>query len=159
MKVEHTFKPIYNKKSKILILGSFPSVKSRENNFYYAHPKNRFWKLISKILNTKEPITIEDKTKLILNNKLAIYDVIKSCEIQGSSDSSIKNVEINDINYIIKNSSIEKIIFNGNKAYELYNKYEINKFSNTKVLPSSSPANARYSFEGLYTIWSKELVL
>lgn len=159
MKVVHTFKPIYNKKSKILILGSFPSVKSREDNFYYAHPKNRFWKLISKILNTKEPITIEDKTKLILNNKLAIYDVIKSCEIQGSSDSSIKNVEINDINYIIKNSSIEKIIFNGNKAYELYNKYEINKFSNTKVLPSSSPANARYSFEGLYTIWSKELVL
>lgn len=157
MKVVHTFKPIYNKKSKILILGSFPSVKSRENNFYYAHPKNRFWKLISKILNTKEPITIEDKTKLILNNNLAIYDVIKSCEIQGSSDSSIKNVEINDINYIIKNSSIEKIIFNGNKAYELYNKYEINKFSNTKVLPSTSPANARYSFEKLYNMWFKEL--
>lgn len=157
MKVEHTFKPIYNKKSKILILGSFPSVKSRENNFYYAHPKNRFWKLISKILNTKEPITIEDKTKLILNNKLAIYDVIKSCEIQGSSDSSIKNVEINDINYIINNSSIEKIIFNGNKAYELYNKYETNKFSNTKVLPSTSPANARYSFEKLYNVWFKEL--
>ena len=157
MKVVHTFKPIYNKKSKILILGSFPSVKSRENNFYYAHPKNRFWKLISKILNTKEPITIEDKTKLILNNNLAIYDVIKSCEIQGSSDSSIKNVEINDINYIINNSSIEKIIFNGNKAYELYNKYEINKFSNTKVLPSTSPANARYSFEKLYNMWFKEL--
>ena len=141
MKVEHTFKPIYSKDSKILILGSIPSVVSREDNFYYAHPKNRFWKLISKILNVKEPITIEDKTKLILNNKLAIYDVIKSCEIQGSSDSSIKNVEINDINYIINNSSIEKIIFNGNKAYELYNKYEKNKFSNTKVLPSTSPAN------------------
>lgn len=159
MKVEHTFKPIYNKDSKILILGSIPSIISREYNFYYAHPKNRFWKLISKILNVKEPITIEDKTKLILNNNLAIYDVIKSCEIQGSSDSSIKNVEINDINYIINNSSIEKIIFNGNKAYELYNKYETNKFSNTKVLPSTSPANARYSFEDLYTIWSKELVL
>ena len=159
MKVEHTFKPIYSKDSKILILGSIPSVVSREDNFYYAHPKNRFWKLISKILNVKEPITIEDKTKLILNNKLAIYDVIKSCEIQGSSDSSIKNVEINDINYIINNSSIEKIIFNGNKAYELYNKYEKNKFSNIEVLPSTSPANARYSFEDLYTIWSKELVL
>lgn len=157
MKVEHTFKPIYSKDSKILILGSIPSVVSREDNFYYAHPKNRFWKLISKILNVKEPITIEDKTKLILNNKLAIYDVIKSCEIQGSSDSSIKNVEINDINYIINNSSIEKIIFNGNKAYELYNKYEKNKFSNTKVLPSTSPANARYSFEKLYKMWFKEL--
>lgn len=157
MKVEHTFKPIYSKDSKILILGSIPSIISREDNFYYAHPKNRFWKLISKILNVKEPITIEDKTKLILNNKLAIYDVIKSCEIQGSSDSSIKNVEINDINYIINNSSIEKIIFNGNKAYELYNKYEKNKFSNTKVLPSTSPANARYSFEKLYKMWFKEL--
>ena len=157
MKVEHTFKPIYSKDSKILILGSIPSVVSREDNFYYAHPKNRFWKLISKILNVKEPITIEDKTKLILNNNLAIYDVIKSCEIQGSSDSSIKNVEINDINYIINNSSIEKIIFNGNKAYELYNKYEKNKFSNTKVLPSTSPANARYSFEKLYNVWFKEL--
>ena len=157
MKVEHTFKPIYSKDSKILILGSIPSVVSREDNFYYAHPKNRFWKLISKILNVKEPITIEDKTKLILNNNLAIYDVIKSCEIQGSSDSSIKNVEINDINYIINNSSIEKIIFNGNKAYELYNKYETNKFSNTKVLPSTSPANARYSFEKLYNVWFKEL--
>ena len=159
MKVVHTFKPIYNQKSKILILGSFPSVKSREDNFYYAHPKNRFWKLISKILNIKEPITIEDKTKLILNNNLAIYDVIKSCEIQGSSDSSIKNVEINDINYIINNSSIEKIIFNGNKAYELYNKYETNKFSNTKVLPSTSPANAKYTLEDLCKIWSMELVL
>lgn len=159
MKVEHTFKPIYSKDSKILILGSIPSVVSREDNFYYAHPKNRFWKLISKILNVKEPITIEDKTKLILNNKLAIYDVIKSCDIEGSADSSIKNVEINDINYIINNSSIEKIIFNGNKAYELYNKYEKNKFSNTKVLPSTSPANARYSFEDLCKIWSKELVL
>lgn len=157
MKVEHTFKPIYSKDSKILILGSIPSVVSREDNFYYAHPQNRFWKIISKIYNEKIPTTKEEKTKLILNNNLAIYDVIKSCEIQGSSDSSIKNVEINDINYIINNSSIEKIIFNGNKAYELYNKYETNKFSNTKVLPSTSPANARYSFEKLYNVWFKEL--
>lgn len=159
MKVEHTFKPIYSKDSKILILGSIPSVVSREDNFYYAHPKNRFWKLISKILNVKEPITIEDKTKLILNNKLAIYDVIKSCDIEGSADSSIKNVKLNNLDEIIKKSKIEKIIFNGNKAYELYNKYEKNKFSNIEVLPSTSPANARYSFEKLYKIWSKELVL
>lgn len=157
MKVEHTFKPIYSKDSKILILGSIPSVVSREDNFYYAHPKNRFWKLISKILNVKEPITIEDKTKLILNNKLAIYDVIKSCDIEGSADSSIKNVKLNNLDLLIQKSKIEKIIFNGNKAYELYNKYEKNKFSNTKVLPSTSPANARYSFEKLYNVWFKEL--
>ena len=159
MKVEHTFKPIYNKDSKILILGSIPSVVSREDNFYYAHPQNRFWKLISKILNVKEPITIEDKTKLILNNKLAIYDVIKSCDIEGSADSSIKNVKLNNLDLLIQKSKIEKIIFNGNKAYELYNKYEKNKFSNTKVLPSTSPANAKYTLEDLCKIWSKELVL
>lgn len=159
MKVEHTFKPIYNKKSKILILGSIPSVVSREYNFYYAHPKNRFWKLISKILNVKEPITKEEKTKLILNNNLAIYDVIKSCDIEGSADSSIKNVKLNNLDLLIQKSKIEKIIFNGNKAYELYNKYEKNKFSNTKVLPSTSPANAKYTLEDLCKIWSKELVL
>ena len=159
MKVEHTFKPIYSKDSKILILGSIPSVVSREDNFYYAHPKNRFWKLISKILNVKEPITKEEKTKLILNNNLAIYDVIKSCDIEGSADSSIKNVKLNNLDLLIQKSKIEKIIFNGNKAYELYNKYEKNKFSNTKVLPSTSPANAKYTLEDLCKIWSKELVL
>ena len=159
MKVEHTFKPIYSKDSKILILGSIPSVVSREDNFYYAHPKNRFWKIISKIYNEKIPTTKEEKTKLILNNNLAIYDVIKSCDIEGSADSSIKNVKLNNLDLLIQKSKIEKIIFNGNKAYELYNKYEKNKFSNTKVLPSTSPANAKYTLEDLCKIWSKELVL
>lgn len=159
MRVEHTFEPIYNKESKILILGSIPSVKSRENDFYYGHPKNRFWNLIAKIYNEKTPTKIYEKEKLILKNSLAIYDVIKSCDIQGSSDSSIKNVEINDINSIIQSSNIKKIIFNGNKAYELYQKYEKNKFKNIVCLPSTSPANARFSFEKLYDIWSQELVL
>lgn len=159
MRIKHTFKPIYNKESKILILGSIPSVKSRENNFYYGHPKNRFWNLIAKIYNVKIPITIHEKEALILNNNLAIYDVIKSCDIEGSSDSSIKNVKINDINSIIQSSNIKKIIFNGNKAYELYNKYEKNKFKNIACLPSTSPANAKFSFEKLFELWSKELVL
>lgn len=159
MKVEHTFKPIYSKDSKILILGSIPSVISREDNFYYAHPQNRFWKIISKIYNEKIPTTKEEKTKLIINNNLAIYDVIKSCDIEGSADSSIKNVKLNNLDLLIQKSKIEKIIFNGNKAYELYNKYEKNKFSNTKVLPSTSPANAKYTLEDLCKIWSKELVL
>lgn len=158
MRVEHTFKPIYNKNSEILILGSIPSVKSRENNFYYGHPKNRFWSLIAKIYNENVPNTIYEKEKLILNNKLAIYDVIKSCDIQASSDSSIKNAKINDINSIIQNSNIKKVIFNGNKSYELYNKYEKNKFKNLIVLPSTSPANARFSFEDLYEIWKKKLI-
>lgn len=159
MRVKHTFKPIYNKESKILILGSIPSVKSRENNFYYGHPKNRFWELIAKIYNKKLPVTINEKIDLILRNNLAIYDVIKSCKIEGSSDSSIKNVEINDINKIILDSSIDKIIFNGNKAYELYNKYESNKFTNLVVLPSTSPANARFTFDKLYEVWKNEILL
>ena len=108
MRVEHTFKPIYNKESKILILGSIPSVKSRENNFYYGHQKNRFWELIAKIYKENIPVTVDEKVDLILKNNLAIYDVIKSCDIEGSSDSSIKNAEINDINTIIKQSCIRK---------------------------------------------------
>ena len=159
MRVKHTFKPIYNKESKILILGSIPSVKSRENNFYYGHPKNRFWELIAKIYNKKIPVTIDEKIDLILRNNLAIYDVIKSCDIEGSSDSSIKNVVINNINKIIRDSSINKIIFNGNKSYELYNKYESNKFNNLVVLPSTSPANARFTFDKLYETWKNQILL
>ncbi len=157
MRVEHNFKPIYNKESKILILGSIPSVKSRENNFYYGNIKNRFWQIIAKAFNKDMPITIEEKIKLILDNNLAIYDVIKSCDIEASADSSIKNVEINDINSIIKKSQIKKIIFNGSKAYQVYNKYEKNKFTNISVLPSTSPANAKYTLEKLYKIWKDEL--
>ena len=104
------------------------------------------------------PITIKEKQKLILDNNLAIYDVIKSCDIEASSDSSIKNVEINDINSIIKNSKIEKVIFNGKKSYEIYNKYAKDKFDNICVLPSTSPANAKFTFDKLYKIWKDELI-
>ena len=106
--------------------------------------------MIAKIYNEKIPVTIDEKVDLILKNNLAIYDVIKSCDIEGSSDSSIKNVEINDIN---------KIIFNGNKAYELYNKYESNKFTNLVVLPSTSTANARFFFAKLYETWKNQILL
>ena len=126
--------------------------------FCFIETGNKFEK-DGKIYNEKIPTTKEEKTKLILNNNLAIYDVIKSCDIEGSADSSIKNVKLNNLDLLIQKSKIEKIIFNGNKAYELYNKYEKNKFSNTKVLPSTSPANAKYTLEDLCKIWSKELVL
>ena len=134
MIVEHTFKPIYDKNSEILILGSIPSIISRENNFYYGNDKNRFWKLISTIFNEEYPVSNEDKKNIILKNNLALFDVVKSCSIKNSSDSSISNVKINDINSIINNSNIKKIIFNGNKAYELYLKYENNKFKNIVLL-------------------------
>ena len=122
-KIEHTFEPVYDKNSKILILGSFPSVKSRENNFYYGHPQNRFWKVIAAVLKVKPPETIEEKRMMLLEHNIAIWDVIASCSIQGSSDTSIKDVVVNDFTEILANSEIEKIYVNGGKAYELYHKY------------------------------------
>lgn len=156
--INHPFKPIYSKYSKILILGSFPSVKSRQQNFYYAHPQNRFWKLIAKIYKANIPNNIEEKKKLILNNNLAIWDVIKSCEIEGSADSSIQNIEVSDINELINKTDITKVVFNGNKAAESYFKYN-KRIENIEyvTLPSTSPANAQYSFERLYNIWKEEI--
>ena len=107
-KVYHTLKPYYNKDSKILILGSIPSIKSRELGFYYMHPKNRFWKVMSKVLQEKYPETIEDKKKLLKKNKIALWDVINSCDIENSSDSSISNVVFNDISSLLKKQILKK---------------------------------------------------
>ena len=99
--VKHTFLPVYNEESRILILGSFPSVKSRENQFYYGHPQNRFWKVIAEIFNEPVPQTIDEKKDLLLRHRIAVWDVINSCDIVGSSDSSIKNVVPNDMNGLL----------------------------------------------------------
>lgn len=160
MRQEHTFGPVYNKNSKILILGSFPSVKSRELNFYYGHPQNRFWKLMSKIYNEEIGDEIDIKKQFLLKNNIALWDTLKSCEIKGSSDASITNVEINNIEELIKKSNISKIIFNGKTAYNLFVKNaDMTKYSNLeiRILPSTSPANAAYSLDKLFDIWSKEL--
>lgn len=122
-KVEHAFEPVYDENSKVLILGSFPSVKSREQNFYYGHPRNRFWKVISSLTETELPTNIEEKKEMLLKNNIAIWDVIKSCVIKGSSDSSIKNVVVNDIDEVVKNSKIDRIFANGDKSFKLYKKY------------------------------------
>ena len=156
--ISHTFEPIYNKDSKILILGSFPSVKSRENNFYYGHPQNRYGKVIAKITNSQEPITIEEKKKMLLDNHIAIWDVIASCSIQGSSDSSIKDVVVNDFRDILQNSSVHTIYVNGNKAYELYHRYAEEQTGMKGVkLPSTSPANAAWSVDRLCEAWKQIL--
>lgn len=160
MRQEHTLGPVYNKNSKILILGSFPSVKSRELNFYYGHPQNRFWKLMSKIYNEEIGDEIDLKKQFLLKNNIALWDSLKSCEIKGSSDASITNVEINNIEELIKKSNISKIIFNGKAAYNLFVKNaDMTKYSNLeiRILPSTSPANAAYSLDKLFDIWSKEL--
>lgn len=155
MREYHLLEPIYNKKSKILILGSFPSVKSREANFYYHHPQNRFWKILASIYNEPLPQTIDDKKDFLIKHQIALWDVISSCEIVGSSDSTIRNVEINDLNKIIMNSQINHIYTNGNLADKLYHRYfdKIIDLPATK-LPSSSPANASYSLEKLISCWS-----
>ena len=157
--VQHTINPIYNEKSNILILGTFPSVKSRENKFFYSHPQNRFWKIIAYITNTSPvPSTIDEKKNMLLNNKIALFDVIKSCDITGSSDTSIKNVEPWDLSIILDSCNIKKIYANGNKAYELYMKYCYNNLKRSIIkLPSTSPANASFNFERLLSEWSKIL--
>ncbi len=156
--LSHTFDPIYNEKSKILILGTFPSVKSREYGFYYGHPRNRFWKLLGSLMREPIPITIEDKKQFLLKNNIAIWDVVESCDIMGSSDSSIKNVVPTDINRILDIAPIEKIYANGAKAHQLYEKYTLPVIKREIIkLPSTSPANAMFSFERLVMEW--EIIL
>ena len=152
----HPFGPLYNKESRILILGSFPSVKSREQNFFYGHPQNRFWKVIAALYEQPLPQTIEEKKQLILDNGLALWDSIASCEITGSSDSSIRNARANDINVILDSCNIEKIYCNGRKSHELYRKYIEPATGRTAVcLPSTSPANAQWSLEKLIRAWAE----
>jgi len=152
--VTHTFEPIFNKESRILILGSFPSVKSRENNFYYGHPQNRFWKVLAQIFEKEVPQTIEEKKMFLLEHQIAVWDVIESCTIIGSSDSSIKDVVVNDFSKVLENSRIETIYVNGGKAYELYHKYAEKETGIPAVkLPSTSPANAAWNLDRLCEAW------
>ena len=142
---KHNIEPVYNQDSRILILGSFPSVKSREAKFFYHHPQNRFWKVLAALFQEEVPQTIEEKKTFLFRNHLALWDVIESCEIKGSSDASITNVKVNDLDLIVKNCPVEKIITNG-KAANRYNHHVIQ-------LPSTSPANAMYSLEKLIEKW------
>lgn len=150
----HTFEPIFDKNSEILVLGSFPSVKSRENNFYYAHPQNRFWRVVASVYSCPVPKNVEEKKNMLLSNKIAVWDVIKSCEITGSADSTIKSVIPNDLSEILSVADIKKIYANGKTAQSLYNKY-IKKNTGVDIisLPSTSPANAAYSLEKLIKEW------
>ncbi len=152
--VEHTFEPVYDEYSRILILGTFPSVKSRENQFYYGHPQNRFWKVISMIVGAEVPQTIDEKKSLLLRNQIAIWDVIHSCRIIGSGDSSIRDVVVNDFSVILRKAPIECIYANGAKAYELYQKYAFSQTGREIIkLPSTSPANAGYGLQRLCEEW------
>lgn len=191
-RIFHPFGPLYNENSRVLILGSFPSVKSREQEFFYGHPQNRFWKVMGALFGEPDPDsirslngtsvnsnretllkmheggdrangqqaayiprTIEEKKALILDNGLALWDSIGSCEITGSSDASIRNAEPNDLRIITGNCDIRAIYCNGKKSLEVYNRYiEPVLGRPAKALPSTSPANAAWSLERLIEAWA-----
>lgn len=156
--VVQPFEPVFDEKSKILILGSLPSVKSRENGFYYGHPQNRFWKVLSAVIGCKEPRDITQKKDMLLSHHIALWDVIYECDIKGSSDSSIKNVVTADISGIIQKSRIQYIYVNGKTAEKYYKKYiEPDLHIKAVVLPSSSPANAAFSLSALIDSWKRLL--
>lgn len=154
-KVAHELEPIYDENSKILILGTLPSVKSREQQFFYAHPQNRFWKVLALLMENDVPVTIDEKKAFLLKNNIAVWDVIESCQIIGSSDSSIKDVVPTDITKILETANISKIFANGATAKKLYDKYQL-KILGVEIegLPSTSPANAAYSIEKLLDKWA-----
>ena len=159
MTVIHPFDPVFDQDSKVLILGSFPSVKSRENGFYYGHPQNRFWAVLGAVFNEPTPLTNEAKKAFLLDHHIALWDVVASCEITGSSDASIKNAVPNDLSSLICRTQIKTIIANGNTAYILLDRFFKADPSITVIrLPSTSAANAAMTLEKLTQRWSGVLI-
>ena len=155
--ITHEFEPIFDERSRILILGTLPSVKSREGQFYYHHPQNRFWKVLAKICKTEPPATIAEKKAMLLEHGIAIWDVVQSCDIIGSSDSSIKNVTPADLSVILRQAPVKTIFLNGGKAWARNQKYCAGMTDLPAVkLPSTSPANAAWSLVKLVTVWEEE---
>ena len=158
MSQTHPFKPIFDKNSKILILGSFPSVISRKFGFYYTNPQNRFWRVLARILNADTPESTDEKINFLLSHHIAIYDAAISCEIEGSSDAKMSKIVPVNLKPIFKEAKIRQVYANGGKAYEICKKYledEIIKATKNEVikLPSTSPANAKFSLEELTCAW------
>ena len=150
----HPFPPLYDGNSKFLVLGSFPSVKSREQLFFYGHPQNRFWRVTAAVYGAETPKTIPEKKAFLLSHGIALWDVIACCEITGSADSSIKNAVANDLSPIFAEAAIKHIFVNGQTAKRFYDRYTKPLIGReAEVLPSTSPANAAWSFEKLVTAW------
>ena len=154
-RIDHPFGPLFSGNSRVLILGSFPSVKSREQQFFYGHPQNRFWKVLAALYHQEIPATVEQKKELILANGLALWDSIGSCVITGSSDASIREVRANDLSMILDDSPIRKILCNGKTSWQMYEKRIRPATGREAVcLPSTSPANAQWSLEKLIEAWA-----
>ncbi len=150
----HPIPPVYDKDSKILILGSFPSVKSREAGFFYGHPQNRYWKVLAGVFNDSIPATVPEKKEFLLKHHVAAWDVIASCDIEGSSDASIRNVIPNDLTVILGTADIRQIYTNGKTAYNLFQKHTAPLIQRDSIcLPSTSPANAAWTIDKLIEAW------
>ena len=155
----HPFPPLYDARSRVLILGSFPSIKSREQMFFYGHPQNRFWRVIPALFGEDIPTTIEEKKSLILRHHLALWDTIASCEITGSSDASITNVIANDLSPILRAADIRAVFCNGGTSYRWYRKLLQNELGREAgLLPSTSPANAQWTLPRLTEAWKQAIL-
>lgn len=157
--IEHPFPPVVDENCRILVLGSFPSVKSREDGFFYGHPQNRFWRMLAAIFDEDVPADIPAKKAFLLRHHIALWDVIAACEIKGSSDASVKNAVPVDIVRVTQIASIERIVCNGNLAYKLYQRH-LEPLTGIQAisLPSTSPANAAWSLERLVSAWRDALL-
>ncbi len=152
--ISHPFPPLFDEKSRILILGSFPSVKSREQLFFYGHPQNRFWKVLAAVFSAPVPVSVPEKRAFLLKNRIALWDVIGKCDIKGSADSTIRNVTPNDLSVILDCAPIENIYVNGRTAEKYYMQYTYPLTGRAAIcLPSTSPANAAFSPEKLTEAW------
>ena len=151
----HPFPPLFDEHSRTLILGSFPSVKSRESLFFYGHPRNRFWTVIASVFEEKVPETVSEKKQLILRRHLALWDSVAFCEVTGSADASLHCIIPNDLRVILDAAPIERIYCNGRKSFEIYARL-IEPMTDRKAecLPSTSPANAQWKPERLTAAWS-----
>ncbi len=163
MEICKSFSPNIDENSKILILGSMPGIRSLEQQQYYAYLQNRFWKVIGKCCNfdNLQELNYSDRLKFLLNNQIALWDVIESCKRTGSLDSNIKSEKPNDIRALLKKYNIKRICLNGNKSYSAFKKHfpELLKRYNCYKLPSTSPANAKYKLEDLFKEWSKVIII
>lgn len=152
--IVHPLKPLYDEDSKILILGSFPSVKTREYGFFYGHPQNRFWKLMERLFDVDLDVSIEDRKRFLLEHNIAVYDSIYQCDIIGSSDSSIKNVVPSNLKEIVDSANINHVFCNGTASFKCFEKYHKKNLGvKATKLPSTSPANARYRLDDLLNEW------
>ena len=166
--LSHPFPPVYDETSRILILGSFPSVKSREAAFFYGHPQNRFWRVLAAVFGESVPETVADKTALLLRRRVALWVVAAACEVAGSSDASIRAVVPNDLSPIFRAAAIRAVFCNGGTAYRYYEKFNSNNSSNRGPaaeaaavgvkLPSTSPANARWTLPMLVEAWGNAIL-